>query len=98
MRMLIVEDDRRMLQGLAYAFRNEGYETETAETVGELRRILFRRTDFDILILDCSLPDGDGFAVCRELKRDYGFPVILLTPGSWRRLWLRASRRERMIM
>ena len=79
MRMLIVEDDRRMLQGLAYAFRNEGYETETAETVGELRRILFRRTDFDILILDCSLPDGDGFAVCRELKRDYGFPVILLT-------------------
>lgn len=79
MRMLIVEDDRRMLQGLVYAFRNEGYETEAAETVGELRRILFRRTDFDILILDCSLPDGDGFAVCRELKRDYGFPVILLT-------------------
>lgn len=79
MRMLIVEDDRKMQQGLVFAFQKEGYEVEAAETVRELERILFGRKDFDILILDCNLPDGDGFEVCRKLKKEYGFPTILLT-------------------
>lgn len=78
-RMLIVEDDRKMQQGLVFTFRKEGYEVEVAETVRELQKVLFRRKNFDILLLDCNLPDGDGFAVCKELKRDYGFPTILLT-------------------
>lgn len=79
MRMLIVEDDHRMQEGLAFAFQKEGYEVETAESVNELKKILFKKTDFDILILDCNLPDGDGFVLCRELKKDYGMPTILLT-------------------
>ena len=79
MRMLIVEDDRRMQEGLSFAFQKEGYEVETAGTVKELRAILFKKTDFDILILDCNLPDGDGFVLCRELKQNYGMPTILLT-------------------
>lgn len=79
MRMLIVEDDHRMQEGLAFAFQKEGYEVEAAESVKELKKILFKKTDFDILILDCNLPDGDGFVLCRELKKDYGMPTILLT-------------------
>lgn len=77
--MLIVEDDRRMLEGLVFAFQKEGYEVEAAESVKELRKILFKRNDFDILILDCNLPDGDGFVLCRELKENYDLPTILLT-------------------
>lgn len=77
--MLIVEDDRRMQEGLVFAFQKEGYEVEAAESVKELRKILFKRTDFDILILDCNLPDGDGFILCRELKENYDLPTILLT-------------------
>lgn len=79
MRMLIVEDDRRMLEGLIFAFKKEGYEVEAAKSAKELRNILFRKADFDILILDCNLPDGDGFALCSELKENYGMPTILLT-------------------
>lgn len=79
MRMLIVEDDHRMQEGLAFAFQKEGYEVETAGSVKELKKVLFKQADFDILILDCNLPDGDGFTLCREMKRDYGMPVILLT-------------------
>lgn len=79
MRMLIVEDNHRMQEGLAFAFQKEGYEVETAESVKELKKVLFKQADFDILILDCNLPDGDGFTLCSDLKRDYGMPVILLT-------------------
>lgn len=79
MRMLIVEDDYRMLEGLVFAFRKDGYEVEAAKSARELRNILFKKTDFDILVLDCNLPDGDGFVICHELKKNYGIPTILLT-------------------
>ena len=79
MRMLIVEDDHRMQEGLTFAFQKEGYEVETAESVKQLKNILFKKTAFDILILDCNLPDGDGFVLCRELKKNFGMPTILLT-------------------
>lgn len=78
MRMLIVEDDKNMREGLVLAFKKE-FEVEAAGTVKELRRVLFRKKDFDVLLLDCNLPDGDGFLICMELKEEYGFPTILLT-------------------
>lgn len=78
MKMLIVEDDPVMRKGLELTFQKE-YSVTAAASEKELRRILFQRADFDILILDCSLPDGDGFEICRELKKEYPFPIIFLT-------------------
>lgn len=79
MGILIVEDDRRMLEGLTFAFKKEGYAVREVESIKEARKILFRKTDIDVMILDCNLPDGDGFAFCRELKNDYDIPILLLT-------------------
>lgn len=78
MKMLIVEDDPVMRKGLELTFQKE-YSVTAAASEKELRRILFQRADFDILILDCNLPDGDGFEICRELKKEYPFPIIFLT-------------------
>lgn len=78
-KMLIVEDDKKMQEGLSFAFENEGYQVMAVDSVRALKNMLFNDNTFDILILDCNLPDGDGFAVCRELKKNFKFPVVLLT-------------------
>lgn len=78
MKMLIVEDDPVMRKGLELTFQKE-YSVTAAASEKELRRILFQKVDFDILILDCNLPDGDGFEICRKLKKEYPFPIIFLT-------------------
>jgi len=78
--MLIVEDDKIMKDGLSYAFENEGYDVIAVGTVKELEQILYIDKDFSVLILDCNLPDGDGFYVCRKLKQEgVAFPIVLLT-------------------
>lgn len=78
-KMLIVEDDKVMQEGLSFAFQSEGYQVVAVDSVQALKNALFHDGTFDILVLDCNLPDGDGFAICRELKQQFRFPVVLLT-------------------
>ncbi len=76
----IVEDDKVMQEGLSFAFEKEGYHVSAMGSVKELRKILSTESDFAVLILDCNLPDGDGFFVCRKLKQEgVSFPIVLLT-------------------
>ncbi len=78
-RILVVEDEPRLAQGLEDDLKLEGYEVEVArdgETAG--RRAL--EQPFDLIVLDVMLPRKDGFEVCRELRRaGLRTPVILLT-------------------
>lgn len=78
-KMLIVEDDKMMQEGLSFAFQSEGYQVIAVDSVYNLKNVLLNDHTFDILVLDCNLPDGDGFAVCRELKQSFKFPIVLLT-------------------
>lgn len=78
-KMLIVEDDKMMREGLSFAFQSEGYQVIAVDSVFNLKNVLLKDHTFDILVLDCNLPDGDGFAVCRELKQSFKFPIVLLT-------------------
>ncbi len=78
-KMLIVEDDKMMQEGLSFAFQSEGYQVKAVDSVFNLKNVLLNDRTFDILVLDCNLPDGDGFAVCRELKQSFRFPIVLLT-------------------
>jgi len=78
-KMLIVEDDKMMQEGLSFAFQSEGYQVIAVDSVFNLKKVLLNDHTFDILVLDCNLPDGDGFAVCRELKQSFKFPIVLLT-------------------
>lgn len=77
-RILIIEDDRTMNEGIAMTL--EGTETKifSAENLKEGKAIL-EKEEVDLLLLDVNLPDGNGFEFCRELRKTSELPVIFLT-------------------
>lgn len=77
-RLLLVEDDRAIALGLEYSLEQEGYTPVLCGTVREALAALDRET-FSLALLDLTLPDGNGYDVCREIKRRGDVPVIFLT-------------------
>jgi DNA-binding response OmpR family regulator len=80
-RILVVEDEAHLAEGLRFNLEAEGYQVELAET-GEVALDLLRTaTDaFDLLVLDIMLPGKDGFEVMSELRRRGQFiPTLMLT-------------------
>ena len=80
-RVLVVEDEAHLAQGLRFNLQAEGY---AAEVVGDgesaTERLLEKKEDFDAIVLDIMLPGKDGFSVVSELRaaRNY-VPVLMLT-------------------
>jgi DNA-binding response OmpR family regulator len=66
-RLLIVEDELDLATALATGLRREGYAVDTAGTAEQARERL-DETPYDVVCLDLGLPDGDGRAICRELR------------------------------
>ena len=80
-RILIVEDEVHLANGLRFNLEAEGHQVEVAGD-GELglRLILEEKEQFDAIVLDVMLPGKDGFAVARELRRANHYePVLMLT-------------------
>jgi two-component system OmpR family response regulator len=79
MRMLLIEDDRRLTETLSDSLRSEGYAVDTAASA-EDGRWMATEVAYDAIILDVGLPDGDGIELCAAL-RDAGVwaPVLILT-------------------
>ncbi len=76
--ILLVEDDKTITLGLSYSLEEEGYEvTACHDAASALKEIQDRR--FDLAILDVSLPDGNGYDICRVVKAESDLPVIFLT-------------------
>ena len=79
MRILVVEDDSVLLDGLSRSLRNAGYAVETADD-GKLADQLLSVHSFDLVVLDLGLPGLDGLEVLRRLRRRAAtFPVLILT-------------------
>lgn len=77
MKLFIVEDDPGIVENLTRFLSGEGFEVGCARTAaGALEGMT---GDVDLVLLDVGLPDGNGFAVCSELKRRFDVPVIFLT-------------------
>ena len=77
-RILLLEDDLSLINGLSFAFQKQGYETDIARTVAEAEQ--FRQQgSYDLLVLDVSLPDGSGFDFCRKVRLDSKVPILFLT-------------------
>ncbi len=76
-KILIVEDDGAIVRNLSDFLRGEGFEVKAASGQGEALELA--GNGFDLALLDVSLADGNGFALCSALKRDYDMPVIFLT-------------------
>ena len=77
-RLLIVEDDRALGEGVRMALRGPELEAELCHTLAGARALLAGR-EFDLLLLDVNLPDGSGLDLLRELRGGGGPGVILLT-------------------
>jgi len=80
-RVLVVEDEQHLAEGLRFNLEEEGYSVEVVETGEEaLRRLIGTDSTFDVLVLDVMLPGKDGFAVMSELRRASQFiPTLMLT-------------------
>jgi two-component system OmpR family response regulator len=77
-KILVVEDDRNLLDALKYNFRKEGYNVVAAVDGAEALDIA-RREKPDIIILDIMLPKLSGFEVCRILRKETNIPILMLT-------------------
>ena len=77
-KILLVEDDGQIASYLGELLRAEGFDTQIAGSKKEAGECLLIQA-FDLVLLDVSLPDGNGFSVCAEIKREYEIPVIFLT-------------------
>jgi DNA-binding response OmpR family regulator len=76
--VLLVEDEDSIVEPLREALGREGFETSVAGTAAEALE-LARTLDPDVVLLDVMLPDGSGFDVCRELRRESRVPIIMVT-------------------
>ena len=78
MDILIVEDNKELLQLLTDFLRAEGYTVSTAEN-GEKALSLYERYGARLVLLDINLPGIDGFAVCEKIRASGNTPIIMLT-------------------
>lgn len=77
--ILLLEDDSSLLEGLVYALQKNGFTLTVARTVQETRRLLKKQT-FDLLLLDVTLPDGNGVEICQAVRQQGStVPILFLT-------------------
>lgn len=78
-KILLLEDDLSLVDGLSYALSKNGFDLDIAHTVKEAFGFL-RQTSYDLLLLDITLPDGTGFQVCDQVRgQNNPVPIIFLT-------------------
>lgn len=81
-RILIVEDEKNLAEGIAHNLHLEGYESEIASD-GATALDMILEGGFDLIILDVMLPEMDGFSVCRHARRrEVQTPILFLTAKS----------------
>ncbi|MQR94899.1 response regulator transcription factor [Fictibacillus phosphorivorans] len=76
--ILIVDDDKNILELLHYQLKDAGYQVSQAKDGMEALDIL-RLTRFDLAVVDVMMPYMDGFALTKEIREKYDIPIILLT-------------------
>lgn len=77
-KILLVEDDKNIIENLVRFLSTEGFSVSFAKGQREALSKL-SEDKFDLALLDVSLPDGNGFTLCSEIKRKFALPVIFLT-------------------
>jgi two-component system, OmpR family, response regulator len=79
MRVLVVEDEKKLGELLGRGLREEGYAADVADR-GEEALWMARAVAYDAIVLDVMLPGADGFEICRRLRRERVWtPVLMLT-------------------
>ena len=76
--ILVIEDDYYLNRAISFKLQKEGFEVFSAASLQEGRKLLTQH-EIHLLILDVSLPDGNGFAFCREIRKNNSVLIIFLT-------------------
>jgi len=77
-RLLLLEDDLSLINGLSFAVKKQGYDIVIARTTLEADT-LWEYGKYDLVILDVSLPDGSGFDFCKKIRQTSKVPIMFLT-------------------
>jgi DNA-binding response OmpR family regulator len=77
-RILLVDDERAIVDSLRYALEQEGYEVLAAGEGGEALELARSKTP-DLILLDIMLPGMSGFEICRMLRQESTVPILMLT-------------------
>lgn len=73
--ILLVEDSETIIMGLEYSLKQEGYNVKVARTIQEAKK----QEEYDLILLDVTLPDGNGFEFFKDIKNNQDIPIIFLT-------------------
>lgn len=76
--ILLVEDDLSLIDGLVFSLNKNGFQVEVVRTV-KAALVQLSTTQYDLLLLDLTLPDGTGFEICRHVRQALTVPIIFLT-------------------
>lgn len=76
--ILLVEDDLSLIYGLEFSIQKNGFSVDIARTVKEAMQ-MYDEKNYDLLLLDVSLPDGNGFQICEKVRQVSNVPIIFLT-------------------
>ncbi len=79
MKILIIEDDDTIRQGLKFYLEQENYGVIDSATAKDSLELINNNVDIDIILLDINLPDKNGFDLFKEIKEIKDFPIIFLT-------------------
>jgi len=77
-KILLVEDDKTLSEGIAYSLKNEGYNVDIAHTYAQGMEFV-DTNEYKLILLDIMLPDGNGYDLCKAIRIDKNTPIIFLT-------------------
>ncbi len=79
-KLLLLEDDISLIDGLTYSLRKNGFDIYVARTINEAEKQIAESPDFALFLFDVTLPDGNGFTLCERLRESGNqIPIIFLT-------------------
>jgi len=76
--ILLAEDDLSLIEGLEFSLKKNNFNVDIAKTVKEATDKFYKKP-YDLLLLDLSLPDGNGFEICKKVRQSSPIPIIFLT-------------------
>ena len=76
-RLFLLEDDLSLINGLSFALKKQGYEITVARTTLEADALWEK--EYDLAVLDVTLPDGSGFDFCKKIRQTSKVPIMFLT-------------------